>query len=215
MKLLSSYPYHIALLFSFGCISADNLEYVIPLTHNIPLAPDKQQTKYEEAKNRSQDVTFDDSNQTEEKDQSPATVSQEAAQELTLADHFKHALTSGLIKTCETHHIDELNAHIYSPEDGCTFSSTVNGNGDGLVDRVKRIAGTEPTITISTGALFTPEETQSKIRFKQAMLKFVETADLPCSQTIDSNGNKTVVCSIVMTLKEFAALKELVTAERS
>lgn len=179
MKLLSAYPYHIALLLSFAYISADNLEYIVPLIN--------------QGISQNDDAT---------KEKSPES------KQPTIADHLKRALTAGLIKTCQEHHVDELNAHIYSPLDGSTFSSAVSNNGDGLVDRMKRTFGIEPTISISGGAVFTPEETHPKNRFKHALLKFAGNADLPCKQMVDSNGNKTVVCTIVMTLKEFYALKE-------
>lgn len=203
MKLSSSYPYHIALLLSFACVSsiaADNLEHVVPLMVNytIPMTPGGAQTKIEVTDNQSEQGAAEQ----------PEAV--ESTKKPTLADHFKHALTAGLIKTCEAHHIDELNAHIYSSEDGSTFSSAVSTNGDGILDRAARIIGTEPTISISSGAVFTSEETEPKIRFQRALLKFAESPDLQksCTQKNDSNGNKVIVCTIVMELKEFLALKE-------
>lgn len=140
--------------------------------------------------------------------QSAETTESKPSQEQAPTDHFKHILTAGLVNACETHAIDELNAHIYSPEQGCTFSSAVNNNSERLIDRVKRIAGIEPTISISSGVVLPREETHPKIRFQRAIIKFAENSDLPCAQTIDSNDNKTVVCTIIMTLKEFMALKE-------
>lgn len=188
MKLLSAYPYHIALLLSFAYATSCTASG-IPQSLEGPFISDAEKALLIKP--------------AEEK-----ALESAQQQEPTLADHFKHVLAAGLIKTCEAHQIDELNAHLYAPEDGSTFSSAVSNNGDGLVDRMKRIAGTEPTISISADAVFTPEETNSKNRFKLALLKFAENPDLPCKQMVDSNGNKTVACTIVMTLKEFAALKE-------
>jgi hypothetical protein len=204
MKLLSSYPYHLALLLSFAYISADNLEHVVPLTNQ---SVEQQNTT---PTHRSSGIpqntySFEDAAPASEKNNE---TQEQQPQERTIADHLKHALTAGLIHACQIHEVDELDAHVYSPENGSTFSSAVSNNTDGLVDRMKRMLGVEPTISISSGAVFTPEETHPKIRFKHAMLKFAENADLPCKQRVDSNGNKTVVCTIVMTLKEFYALKE-------
>lgn len=126
----------------------------------------------------------------------------------TCADHLKHVLAAGLIHSCETHHIDELNAHIYSPENDGTFSSTVSNNSHRLIDRVKRITGTKPTISISGAVVITPDEKKEKKQFTQAMLKFAENGDLPCQKNIDCGGNTIIACTIVMTLKEFYALKE-------
>jgi|GEM_PF-2169763 hypothetical protein len=211
MKLSYSYPYHIVLLFSLAyasCSMAESLEHMIPLMANytIPMTAGGAQTKYEEAKTKSKEIDV-------QSEQGAAEQSEavESTKQPTLADHLKDALAAGLIKICQPHQIDELSANIYSPEEGSTFSTTVSTNGDGLVDRVKRTFGTEPTIRISSNAVFTPEETEPKIRFQRALLKFAENADLPCKQKVYSNGNKVVVCTIVMELKEFLALKEQYT----
>jgi hypothetical protein len=200
MKRLSSYPYHIALLLSFTSASysaTDNLEYVASLTSNadISITSDDTHTQKEAASTESPDAT---------------------KKQPSITDYFKHVLTAGLIKTSETYHIDELNAHIYSPEEGCTFSSTVRNNSDGIIDRFKRgIMAIQPTISISAGAIFTSDETNPTIRYKRALLKFVDHQDelaenpnISCTQKTDSNGNTTVVFTFVMPLQEFLALKE-------
>lgn len=182
MKLPFSYVYSIALLLSFAHISA----------RDIALTTERIET-----------TTINE--KTSEQENAPQPVE---LQEPTLADHLKHVLTAGLIHTCETHHIDELNAHIYSPENDGTFSSAVRNNGNGLVDRMKRITGGEPTISISGGVVITSDETKAKKQFTQAMLKFAENGDLPCKKNVDCAGNTIIACTIVMTLKEFYALKE-------
>ena len=82
----------------------------------------------------------------------------------------------------------------------------VTGNGNGIVDRLKRLIGIQPTISISSTVTFNPHDSQAPTRFKQAMLKF-DKGGMPCTAAPNEQGYNTITGTVVIPLKEFNDLK--------
>jgi len=134
-----------------------------------------------------------------------STNKNRSAEKKSTQEFLKLLISAAFMVSCEEQGIDETRVNVETSGKATSFSSALKGNGIRFFDRVFRLLGiTQPTITItSTTTLQNNPEDYEKILF-------IYTKDHApfCTLKSDEQGQTTLTCSIMYTMKEYDELKK-------